>query len=630
MTLHRQSLVERGSTCDRSPAGSTSSPGPRRPPSRNWRSCVRRWRRRPREPADAIERWLAVADAGSRAGAARKRHRLARVVRRDPARPLSHAGRHSGGRSGEARARARTAGKRLASAGAHRARPGALPARQGRRGTGTTPRGATAPARRRPRSRLRERPRVSRARRARHRRPRRREAACRLPRELLEAHGLAESYVATNTQIALAGIHVAGADAHAGGRGARARRAAERAGTTEPLARARAAAARIGTAQARRLRSPRRKRSTPRAPTSRLLPDPGMLSALAERVDAELSAPPRHEGFYGEPLSEAELRVLSLLVAGRSVSDVAHELFLAPTTVKTHRRTIYRKLGVTNREEAIARAAELDLVVQPRSTIIPDERGLFAYPAARHRPSVELESSTKGGGGALRLGNERRRTAIPVPRGPKRSAPDPRDPGHGRAAALPRAERAARPRRGRDRGGARDPVGDGVRRGRGRLARQRALRAAAAGGRLRAARVVAAAGRSAPRARSRRSSARRSCRSRSPGQRERGRARGDARAARRDLSSPLRVAAAPRLDRRLLLAARAVGYIHGVAVVLVIGQLGKLLGLSIDGARAAAAALGGDPELGERQRRDGRASRRSSLGGAVRAAALRAAGCRRR
>jgi len=67
------------------------------------------------------------------------------------------------------------------------------------------------------------------------------------------------------------------------------------------------------------------------------------------------------EGFYGEPLSEAELRVLTLFAAGRSVSEVARELFLAPTTVKTHRRTIYRKLGVTNRQEAIARAAELSL-----------------------------------------------------------------------------------------------------------------------------------------------------------------------------------------------------------------------------------------------------------------------------
>lgn len=95
------------------------------------------------------------------------------------------------------------------------------------------------------------------------------------------------------------------------------------------------------------------------------LPDPGMLSTLAERVAAELSARPRQEGFYGEPLSEAELRVLALLTAGRSVSEVARELYLAPTTVKAHHGTIYRKLGVTIRQEAIARAAEPGLTSAP-------------------------------------------------------------------------------------------------------------------------------------------------------------------------------------------------------------------------------------------------------------------------
>ena len=179
-------------------------------------------------------------------------------------------------------------------------------------------------------------------------------------RELLESHGLAESYVATNTQIALAGIHAAGADAHA---------AAEELELAVRLS----APARPSYWHAHallRLASARHKLGDPDAARDalelahvdlELLPDPGMLRALAEEVDTELSAPPRHEGFYGEPLSEAELRVLSLLVAGRSVSEVARELYLAPTTVKTHRRTIYRKLGVKNRQEAIERAAELDL-----------------------------------------------------------------------------------------------------------------------------------------------------------------------------------------------------------------------------------------------------------------------------
>jgi LuxR family maltose regulon positive regulatory protein len=179
-------------------------------------------------------------------------------------------------------------------------------------------------------------------------------------RELLEAHGLAESYVATNTHVASAGIRAAGADVNS--EADELELAVRLSASSRPshwhahaLLRLAAARHKLGDPDAAReaLESARADLET--------LPDPGMLSALAEKVAAELSAPQRHDGFYGEPLSEAELRVLSLLVAGRSVSQVANELYLAPTTVKTHRRTSYRKLGVTNRQEAIARAAELGL-----------------------------------------------------------------------------------------------------------------------------------------------------------------------------------------------------------------------------------------------------------------------------
>lgn len=178
--------------------------------------------------------------------------------------------------------------------------------------------------------------------------------------ELLEAHGLAGTYVATNTYLALAGVHAVGADLH---------RATEHLELAVRLS----APSRPSYWHAHallRLASMRNKAGDANGARQVLesavtdlerLPDPGMLGKLAEQVAAELTSPPRHEGFYGEPLSEAELRVLALLAAGRSVSEVGRELYLAPTTVKTHRRTIYRKLGVTSRQEAIARAAELDL-----------------------------------------------------------------------------------------------------------------------------------------------------------------------------------------------------------------------------------------------------------------------------
>ena len=49
---------------------------------------------------------------------ARQRHRLGRVVRGDSALPLPHTGSHPGRRGGEARARTRATGKRMASPGA--------------------------------------------------------------------------------------------------------------------------------------------------------------------------------------------------------------------------------------------------------------------------------------------------------------------------------------------------------------------------------------------------------------------------------------------------------------------------------------------------------------------------------
>ncbi len=54
--------------------------------------------------------------------------------------------------------------------------------------------------------------------------------------------------------------------------------------------------------------------------------------------------------------------MLDLLLDGLSVAQVASELWLSPNTVKTHRRSIYRKLGATTRQEMIERAAEAGIL----------------------------------------------------------------------------------------------------------------------------------------------------------------------------------------------------------------------------------------------------------------------------
>lgn len=63
-----------------------------------------------------------------------------------------------------------------------------------------------------------------------------------------------------------------------------------------------------------------------------------------------------------EPLSERELEVLGLLNMGASNAVIAKRLVIAVGTVKRHTLSIYQKLGVNSRTQAIARARELNLL----------------------------------------------------------------------------------------------------------------------------------------------------------------------------------------------------------------------------------------------------------------------------
>ena len=63
-----------------------------------------------------------------------------------------------------------------------------------------------------------------------------------------------------------------------------------------------------------------------------------------------------------EALSARELEVLRLLAAGRSNAAMAAELFVEPSTVKTHLVHLYRKLEVHSRTQAVARARALRLL----------------------------------------------------------------------------------------------------------------------------------------------------------------------------------------------------------------------------------------------------------------------------
>jgi DNA-binding NarL/FixJ family response regulator len=53
-------------------------------------------------------------------------------------------------------------------------------------------------------------------------------------------------------------------------------------------------------------------------------------------------------------LTERESHILAMLATGLRNADIARALFLSVDTVKTHLRSVYRKLGVTNRAQAVA------------------------------------------------------------------------------------------------------------------------------------------------------------------------------------------------------------------------------------------------------------------------------------
>ncbi|MCU0501619.1 MAG: response regulator transcription factor [Anaerolineae bacterium] len=63
-----------------------------------------------------------------------------------------------------------------------------------------------------------------------------------------------------------------------------------------------------------------------------------------------------------EPLSPRELEVLQLISQGLANQEIADRLFLALSTVKGYTRTLFDKLQVQRRTEAVARARELGLL----------------------------------------------------------------------------------------------------------------------------------------------------------------------------------------------------------------------------------------------------------------------------
>ena len=63
-----------------------------------------------------------------------------------------------------------------------------------------------------------------------------------------------------------------------------------------------------------------------------------------------------------DSLTERELAVLRLIAGGRSNAEIATDLFLSETTVKTHVSHVFGKLGLRDRAQAVVMAYESGLI----------------------------------------------------------------------------------------------------------------------------------------------------------------------------------------------------------------------------------------------------------------------------
>jgi LuxR family maltose regulon positive regulatory protein len=97
--------------------------------------------------------------------------------------------------------------------------------------------------------------------------------------------------------------------------------------------------------------------------SAQLRPEPFLEQLIAAALDVRATWPDGSQprGMPAGHLTEAELRILKLLPTSTYL-QMAATLYVSRNTVKTHLRSVYQKLGVASRSEAIERAVDLRLL----------------------------------------------------------------------------------------------------------------------------------------------------------------------------------------------------------------------------------------------------------------------------
>jgi LuxR family transcriptional regulator, maltose regulon positive regulatory protein len=91
-------------------------------------------------------------------------------------------------------------------------------------------------------------------------------------------------------------------------------------------------------------------------------PDLGTLAGEAQELRARLAAERAPSAAGASALTAAELRLLPMLSTHLQLHEIAAEMYLSPHTIRAQGKSIYRKLGVASRSQAVARARELGLL----------------------------------------------------------------------------------------------------------------------------------------------------------------------------------------------------------------------------------------------------------------------------
>ena len=89
---------------------------------------------------------------------------------------------------------------------------------------------------------------------------------------------------------------------------------------------------------------------------------PAFALDLLERMSAPFAARGAAQRALIDPLTERERTVLRYLAGTLTNAEIADELYVSVATIKTHERSLYKKLGVSGRRDAVGRARHLQLL----------------------------------------------------------------------------------------------------------------------------------------------------------------------------------------------------------------------------------------------------------------------------